>query len=165
MRKKTSVIWKMPKDDFANLVKSSNSIADILRHFKYSVTGSAHKLVKSRIVSDNIDASHILLGRRSNLGRKMPSSLKIPLNCILVENSTYNRTDLKKRLLVEGLLKNKCAICDCPPQWNAKQLVMVLDHENGIRNDNRIHNLRLLCPNCNSQQPTFAGKNKRSCCL
>jgi 5-methylcytosine-specific restriction endonuclease McrA len=45
--------------------------------------------------------------------------------------------------------------------WNGIPLVLVLDHINGKNNDNRQNNLRLLCPNCNSQQSTFAGKNKK----
>jgi hypothetical protein len=46
------------------------------------------------------------------------------------------------------------------PVWLGKPLVLILDHINGKHNDHRLVNLRLLCPNCNSQQPTFAGKNK-----
>ena len=61
-----------------------------------------------------------------------------------------------------GILKNKCSICGLDGKWNDKKLIMVLDHINGINNDNRKENLRMLCPNCNSQQPTFAGRNKRN---
>jgi len=78
---------------------------------------------------------------------------------ILVENSSYgNRGQLKKRLLREGLLDSVCSECGCRPVWKSKPLVLVLDHINGVRNDNRIENLRLLCPNCNSQTDTFAGR-------
>lgn len=45
------------------------------------------------------------------------------------------------------------------PEWQGKELVLVLDHINGIHSDNRLNNLRLLCPNCNSQTSTFAGRN------
>ena len=79
----------------------------------------------------------------------------------MTENSTYSRNHLKKRLIKNGILENKCDICGLLPEWQEQKLVMVLDHINGIRNDNRKENLRLLCPNCNSQQSTFAGKRNK----
>lgn len=85
----------------------------------------------------------------------------IPLDEVLVENSTYQRVHLKRRLLEQGLLENTCALCPQGPEWNGKPLVLALDHENGISNDNRLSNLRLLCPNCHSQTETFAGRNTR----
>jgi Zn finger protein HypA/HybF involved in hydrogenase expression len=67
---------------------------------------------------------------------------------------------LKRRLIKEGLLVNRCSECDSLPEWRGKPLTMVLDHRNGDNTDNRLENLRLLCPNCNSQQATFAGRNR-----
>lgn len=78
---------------------------------------------------------------------------------MLVENSKVNRGTLKKRLLSEKILENKCYECGAEPFWNNKPLVMIIDHINGTNNDNRIENLRMLCPNCNSQQDTFSGRN------
>lgn len=157
---KRSIIWKMPKEEFELLVKSSSSIADICRKLKFSVTGKCHKTIKQRIEQEGIDASHIRLGLDSNRGKKLPSKRKIPLADILVEESTYDRKNLKQRLLSEKIIEEKCECCKCPPIWNDKRLVLVLDHKNGKNNDNRKENLRLLCPNCNSQQPTFSGRNK-----
>lgn len=79
----------------------------------------------------------------------------------LCENSSYHRGHLKARLLREGHLKNECSLCSQPPFWKGEPLVLVLDHINGVRNDHRFENLRLLCPNCNSQTPTFSGRNVR----
>jgi len=84
----------------------------------------------------------------------------LPLESVMTENSTYNRCHLKRRLIQDGIIANKCCECGLAPEWNGKKLVLVLDHINGVSNDHRKENLRLLCPNCNSQQSTFAGRNK-----
>ena len=94
-------------------------------------------------------------------GEINPRPALSPLDEILVKNSTYNRFHLKKRLLKQNLLENTCAICGCQPIHNGKPLVLVIDHINGVHNDNRINNLRMLCPNCHSQTDTFSGRNKK----
>lgn len=70
------------------------------------------------------------------------------------------RGSLKRLLIKEDVIQNKCFCCGIDPIWNNKPLVFVLDHINGVNNDNRLENLRLLCPNCNSQTETFSGRNK-----
>ena len=90
-----------------------------------------------------------------------PSNIKYSLDEILVENSTYtNRYRLKIRLIKENKMNYRCAICGNNGEWNGKPLSLQLDHINGVNNDNRIENLRFLCPNCHSQTETFSGKNK-----
>lgn len=91
------------------------------------------------------------------------SDWRIPMEELLVaDRPITNRTHLKGRLFKAGLLDNKCAVCSCPPTWREEPLVLVLDHINGKNTDNRLENLRLLCPNCNSQQSTFLGRNKKN---
>ena len=80
---------------------------------------------------------------------------------ILIVNSLYTNTDrLKKRLIREKLLENKCSICEITT-WQNAPIVLQLDHKNGKNTDHRIENLQLLCPNCHSQTPTFAGRNRK----
>lgn len=85
--------------------------------------------------------------------------IKIPLELILVEHSTYHRRSLKKRLIQEGLILERCNECGLEPVWNNKSLTLQLDHINGVKDDNRLNNLQLLCPNCHSQTQTFGGRN------
>lgn len=81
----------------------------------------------------------------------------------MVEGSNYSRYQLKRRLVQEGLLEYRCYGdgCKLSSEWLGKKLSLQLDHINGRGNDNRIENLRFLCPNCHSQTPTFAGRNLR----
>jgi 5-methylcytosine-specific restriction endonuclease McrA len=70
------------------------------------------------------------------------------------------RTHLKLRLLEAGLLEPKCYRCGID-KWCGKPLSVQIDHINGVRNDNRPANLRMLCPNCHSLTPTY-GYRKRT---
>ena len=145
-------------------VASSRSVYEVFRVLGLRVGGGQHALIKRRIRELGLDTAHFL-GQGWNKGD--PQGLltriraKIPLEEILVANSRYSSThDLKRRLLKAGLLEHGCYICDSPPEWRGQPLVLRLDHVNGDRRDHRLENLRLLCPNCDAQTPTFAGRNK-----
>lgn len=155
--RKRSPIWKISISELKKIVKSSSTISAILAHFNLENKGSNYRTLQKRLQEDNIDYSHIKLGLNSNKNKKIPK-VKIPLSEILTENSHYSRRSLKKRLLQDGLLVNQCYICGQLPEWNGKPLILQLDHINGISNDNRLENLRILCPHCHSQTETFAGK-------
>ena len=78
---------------------------------------------------------------------------------VFVENSTYARHNIKRRIIQKNLLEYKCSECDLEDNWNGKPLSLQLDHINGVNNDHRLSNLRFLCPNCHTQQDTYAAKN------
>jgi len=165
-RERTSLFWKIPKETMMEIVKSSSSIAEIIRKCEMVSSGASYKILKRRLDEEQIDYSHIKLGLGSNKGRKFQSE-KIPLSQVMVKNSTYNRCNLKRRLLIELGWENKCSKCGNNGEWHGEPLTIQLDHINGISNDNRIENLRLLCPNCHSQTHTHSGKRfvKHLCIL
>lgn len=161
-RKRTSIVSQYTTNEFASLIKNHKSFADIIRTLGLQQTGGNYKTLQERIREDNINIEHITL---NNNKFTQAANLKntIPLEQILVEHSTYKGGDhLKKRLLNAGLLENKCSKCELPPTWNNMPLVLQLDHINGVNDDNRIKNLRLLCPNCHTQTETFCGKHNKS---
>jgi len=160
MNKRTSVVWSISKDELRKVVKNSESFSQILKHFGLYNKGGNIKTLKRRLEEEEINYSHIPLGHNSNIGRTFAKE-KIPLEEIMTENSMFSRGHLKKRLLKENLIENRCSECGQKEIWNGKKLIMVLDHINGVSNDHRLENLRMLCPNCNSQQKTFAGKRNK----
>jgi len=77
---------------------------------------------------------------------------------VFVENSTYARHNIKRRLIKQKMIEYVCQDCGIDGNWNGKKLSLQLDHTNGVNNDNRVENLRFLCPNCHSQTNNFSGK-------
>lgn len=84
-----------------------------------------------------------------------------PLYEVLVENSHYNRTKLKERLYEAGLRRRQCELCGQGEEWNGHQMSLILDHINGVATDNRLENLRIVCPNCAATLPTHCGRKNR----
>ena len=95
------------------------------------------------------------------VGRASHWDDKFPLEKVFVENSSYPRHCLKKRILNNNLLKYICDCCGIGPEWRGNPMPLILDHINGKNNDNRIENLRFVCSNCDSQLETYKSKNKK----
>ena len=93
-------------------------------------------------------------------GRQSHWDDKFPIEAVFVENSTYPRHCLKKRILTGNLIEYRCKCCGIGPEWQGKTMPLILDHINGINNDNRIENLRFVCSNCDSQLDTYKSRNK-----
>ena len=150
---------KWTEDDFRSAVRNSETIADTARRLNLPPLGGSYDTIKRYVRIFDIDTSHWLgLKYHRPKGKNCP---KIPLDLLLVQNCGSCRSTLKKRLVKENILKNICVICGQLGTWNGKKLTMVLDHINGVNNDNRIENLRMVCPNCNTQLPTFCGRKNK----
>jgi hypothetical protein len=114
--------------------------------------------IKRKIKIFNITTTH-WLGEGHLKNRTHNWTESIPLDKILIQNSSYLwNAALKKKLLKANLLKYECSRCHIS-EWLGEKLSLQLEHKNGDHTDNRIENLCLLCPNCHSLTPTFAGKN------
>ena len=146
------------EEEFIKAVEASSSIKESLRKLGLAASGSSYKVFHSRAKALEIDISHFSL---CGSEEKPLNFQRRGLEEVLIQNSPYiNTTHLKNRLIKIGFLQTCCSECGIS-NWNDKPLSLHLDHINGIRNDNRIENLRLLCPNCHSQTDTYAGKNIR----
>jgi hypothetical protein len=147
---KTSILWGIDKIELEKIVVEANSLKNVLYRLGISNSSGRQNTLKNRLKNDNIDFNHLI--------KKEAYSNEE----VFVENSLYARKHIKKRILKQNLIPYKCEICGNEGEWLGKSMVLVLDHKNGVNNDNRIENLRFLCSNCNCQQSTFAGKNNRS---
>lgn len=110
-----------------------------------------------RLIDLRADTAHFV-GQGWKRGDHRPTVPARPLGEVLVEGRFSNSVHLKTRLLAEGLKQPRCEICG-RTEWNRFAIPLELDHLNGRRNDNRLPNLRLLCPNCHAQTDTYRGKN------
>ena len=123
--------------------------------------GGNYRRMKDKITELELDVSHFT-GQGHLKGKNHGWSPRTSDEEIFKKDSSYrgSSTRLKERYLEQGF-DYCCSECGIS-EWNGKPIVLQLDHINGERHDNRIENLRLLCPNCHSQTHTFAGRNKKA---
>lgn len=160
-RKKSSKIWEPSKKEFQEIMDNASTYCDVLRHFGFDPYKGNHRTIKKRIEEDNVDLTKFNENHKKHL-ENIVKKRKISNKDIFVKNSTYNHNaNLKKRIINNNLIDYKCSNCKNTGHWQGSVLSLQLDHINGINNDNRIENLRFLCPNCHSQTSTYAGKRHK----
>lgn len=141
---------------FTDIIKNSTNYADVCRKLNIGTTKGNRDTVKKYIKLYNLCTKHFIKPKSGGNIKKMD------LKVALVINSPYRQTsNLKIRLYKEGLKERECEMCGQGEEWKGKKMSLILDHINGVNDDNRIENLRIVCPNCNATLPTHGGKNKK----
>ncbi len=134
-----------------NLIKESSNKSDVLRKLNLKNNGGNFNSLTRFIKINDIDISHFISYTKPTTIRKN----RIDINKILILDSKYASTNhLKNRLYKERLKERKCELCGQDENWCGKKISLILDHVNGDRYNNRLENLRIVCPNCNATLDT-----------
>lgn len=146
-----------------SVIKECYSFSEVATAIGYgktsrNINSRSFNKIKRYIEKHKLDTSHFnYLGRRRNSGKKYSNENIFKLG------AEVSGATLKKRYLKIRNKEYKCDMNGCNiSEWLGKPIVLQLDHINGISDDNRFENLRLLCPNCHTQTETFAGKNSKN---
>lgn len=142
-------------DELRDAVAASTNLSEVVRRLGLRPVGRNPDSIRAWIDRLAIPTEHFV---RPTVGGPRR---RIPLEEVLVERSSFSRPRLKQRLYDEGLKARRCELCGQGEFWNGRQMALILDHVNGVGDDNRIGNLRIVCPNCAATLETHCGGNKR----
>jgi hypothetical protein len=157
--------WPPPfsESDLRTAIAQSLTWAGALRLLGYEVKGANYRTAQRWAQVWGITADHF----DPNAARRVASTRRAKsLAEVMVENSTYQRGQLKDRLFAEGLKRRTCEMCGQGEMWQGRRMSLVLDHINGVANDHRLENLRVVCANCAATLDTHCGRNlprERTC--
>lgn len=136
----------------------STSVAGVLRHLGLPLSGGNHAHISRRLKALDVDTSHFC--RASNKGQPSPSR-RTAADILVVTAPGGRRTKRHhlERAMLEREVPYVCACCGMAPEWQGRPLRLHIDHVNGDWLDNRLENLRFVCPNCHSQTDTYCARN------
>lgn len=145
-------LYKQPTDEeFSNIWYQSTSMSDFIKNLGYNaISGGSAQLVRERVYKLNLTDNHFCVKAPTHRTK----------DNIFCKDSTASQKTLRKWYKRENIAY-KCSICGLEPFWNGKELSLTLDHINGNNHDNRLENLRWVCPNCDRQLDTFGSKNRK----
>lgn len=143
----------MEKEQLLKAIENATSYSQILRNLNKAISGNAVKRLKKQLEEFGITVSF-------DNTKQVENFVKKPIEYYLRDNVKCDSGHLKERLIKEGLKEDKCEACGIGNEWNGYPLTLQLDHINGNHSDNRLENLRILCPNCHSQTSTWGMKSR-----
>lgn len=132
----------------------SRSVSEILRKLGLRPSGGNYEFIQDHM--ERLSLAKPCPDRGWSRGLKLGP--KRELDEFLVEGKRVNSDRLRKRLITEGIKQHKCESCGLT-EWNDQPIPLELDHIDGDRKNNLLSNLRILCPNCHAQTPTYRGRN------
>ena len=154
--KNKQTIWSF--EELSKAVSISRNKSEILKNLGVTPKPNTYMHLKKDCQIYGIDISNLVY-----YPGKFTDSLK-SLEEVFVENSKTSRICVKSKIIKHNLIEYKCVIWKNSGLWKEEKLILHLDHINGINNDNRLENLRFLCPNCHSQTNTFSSHKKTNNC-
>ena len=151
------------KDEIKNEAKLSKNIVDLTNKIREKHKIGSYKSIRLFLIREKINISHFeshsqIMNRSGCI--KKGRQLDELMSSGFIQGSLVSRCVIKSNIIKYNLIPYSCSECKCNNKWRNKIMPLILDHINGINNDHRLENLRFLCPNCNSIQDTFCGKNK-----
>jgi hypothetical protein len=149
---------RFTEEELRDVVAASRSYSDALRRLGLRAAGGNHKTLQKYVRLWGISVEHFDPDAARMRAR---AGAAVPLDSVLVENSTYSRGHLKERLYSAGVKQRRCELCGQGEAWRGGEMAMILDHINGVANDNRLENLRIVCPNCAATFDTHCGRANR----
>jgi hypothetical protein len=151
---------KYTREALTEAAANSTSVAGVLRYLNIKWSGGSRHHISRRLREFGVDTSHCT-GQGHNKGKT--SATRLTPELILVDRSGGERRT-KRPLLHRAMcamgIPEECARCGVGQTWNDHPLTLRIDHINGDFPDNRLSNLRFLCPNCHSQTSTFANRRR-----
>ena len=145
------------REDLVRAAAEVRSVAAVCRALGLPTQGRWNRRVRDLLDREVVDTTHFL-GQRSNLGRRDLPPRGRPLEELLRQGSRIGSAELKRRLVRAAVLEPRCSCCG-RDEWLGGPIPLELDHVNGVGDDNRLVNLRLLCPNCHALTDTYRGRN------
>jgi len=147
-------------DQLRDAGKNSTSYRQVLQKLGLIEAGGNYAQIKKYLKEYSIDIKHFK-GEAWNKGLKFKGKYCRPIEQIMIEDSDYQSFKLKNRLFDLGMKTCQCEECGWAKKSEDGRIPLELDHINGKKRDNRLENLRILCPNCHSLKPTHRGRNRR----